>query len=110
VELGSPPFTDDRPVTLRWLLSMRAGIDVPGFAGYALNAKLPSLLEILNGTPPANSPPVRVLDAVMGPTSEPEARQRWLSPDRMVKRGLWIHRPDPYASQQGDSHGLLCRN
>ena len=26
----------------------------------------------------------------MGPTSEPEGRQRWLSPDRMVKRGSWI--------------------
>jgi hypothetical protein len=30
----------------------------------------------------------------MGPTSEPEARYRWLS-HRMVKRGPWIHRPDP---------------
>ena len=59
---------------------------------------------------PANYNDRLLLDAVMGPTSEPEARQRWLSPDRMVKRGLWIHRPDPYASQQGGSHGLLCRN
>src|SRR5262249_17050811 len=34
--------------------------NVPGFTGYALNAKVPSLLQILNGAPPANSPPVQV--------------------------------------------------
>src|SRR5262249_17810867 len=28
-----PSVTDGRPVTLRWLLSMRAGINVPGFTG-----------------------------------------------------------------------------
>lgn len=56
-----PPLTDGRPVTLRWLLSMRAGINVPGFAGYAPGSDVPSLLQILSGTPPANSPPVEVV-------------------------------------------------
>ena len=40
---------------------MTAGIGVPGFIGYELGAPLPTLTEILNGTPPANSPPVTVI-------------------------------------------------
>jgi len=54
-------------VTLRGLLSMTAGIGVPGFIGYEPGAPLPTLTEILNGTPPANSPPVTVI-AVPGST------------------------------------------
>jgi CubicO group peptidase (beta-lactamase class C family) len=54
-------FDQAHPVTLRGLLSMTAGIGVPGFLGYELGAPLPSLVEILNGTPPANSPPVTVI-------------------------------------------------
>src|SRR5262249_14629279 len=59
-----PPsdLTRDHKVTLRGLLSMTAGIDVPGYAGYAPGEVLPSLVQILDGTPPANSPPVRVVD------------------------------------------------
>jgi CubicO group peptidase (beta-lactamase class C family) len=49
------------PVTLRGLLSMMAGIGVPGFLGYAVEAPLPTLVQILDGTPPANSPPVTVI-------------------------------------------------
>jgi CubicO group peptidase (beta-lactamase class C family) len=56
-----PPYTDNHPVTLRWLLSMRAGASVPGFMGYDRGAPLPSLSEILNGTPPANSQPVTII-------------------------------------------------
>ena len=56
-----PPLTDGRPVTLRWLLSMRAGVNVPGFGGYAIGDSLPTLAQILNGTPPANSPRVQVV-------------------------------------------------
>ena len=51
----------DHPVTLRGLLSMTAGIGVPGFLGYAIDAPLPTLTQILDGAPPANSPPVTVI-------------------------------------------------
>jgi CubicO group peptidase (beta-lactamase class C family) len=51
----------DHPVTLRGLLSMTGGIGVPGFLGYEAGAPLPALTQILDGTPPANSPPVTVI-------------------------------------------------
>jgi CubicO group peptidase (beta-lactamase class C family) len=54
-------LTRGHPVTLRRLLSMTAGINVPGFVGYRPDETLPSLVQILEGTPPANSPPVRVV-------------------------------------------------
>jgi CubicO group peptidase (beta-lactamase class C family) len=53
-------WTRTRPVTLRGLLSMTAGIGVPGYLGYEPGAPVPTLRQILDGTPPANSEPVRV--------------------------------------------------
>jgi CubicO group peptidase (beta-lactamase class C family) len=58
-------FTRGHPVTLRELLSMTAGIGVPGYLGYEGGQKLPTLQQILDGAPPANSPPVRV-EAIPG--------------------------------------------
>lgn len=43
------------------LLSHTGGLSVGGFGGYETGKKLPSLIEILNGTPPANSMAVRSL-------------------------------------------------
>lgn len=54
-------FDKDHSVTLRGLLSMTGGIGVPGFAGYAVGQPVPDLKQILDGTPPANSPPVTVV-------------------------------------------------
>jgi CubicO group peptidase (beta-lactamase class C family) len=48
-------FDKGHPVTLRGLLSMTAGIGVPGFLGYEVGAPLPNLTQILYGAPPANS-------------------------------------------------------
>jgi CubicO group peptidase (beta-lactamase class C family) len=51
-------FTKEKKVTLRGLLSHSAGMTVHGFPGYAVDAPLPALLQILNGTPPANTRPI----------------------------------------------------
>jgi len=53
-------LTKGHPVTLRGLLSMSGGIGVPGFTGYEPGDPLPNLNQILDGSPPAHSPPVRV--------------------------------------------------
>jgi len=47
-------------VTLRMLLTHSAGLTVHGFPGYAAGDSLPSLLQVLDGTRPANTPAVRV--------------------------------------------------
>ncbi len=57
----------DEPVTLRQLLSHTAGATVEFFPGYAPGAPIPSLLDVLEGRPPANTDAVRI---------EPEARGR----------------------------------
>jgi CubicO group peptidase (beta-lactamase class C family) len=54
-------FDATHKVTLRGLLSMTGGIGVPGFLGYEAGAPLPTLTQILDGVPPANSPPVTVI-------------------------------------------------
>ncbi|WP_170108613.1 serine hydrolase domain-containing protein [Spirosoma oryzae] len=53
-------FTTDKKVTLRGILSHTAGLTVHGFPGYAVGAQIPSVVQILDGTAPANTPPVRV--------------------------------------------------
>ncbi len=57
-----PPhaWTGTEPVTLRRLLSHSAGLTVPGFPGYAQGAALPTLVQVLDGAPPANTAPIRV--------------------------------------------------
>jgi len=51
---------DPGTVTPRLLLDHGGGINVHGFSGYAKGKPLPSLMQILNGTPPANNSPIRV--------------------------------------------------
>jgi CubicO group peptidase (beta-lactamase class C family) len=58
-------FTDQKPVTLRELLSHTTGTTVHGFPGYASDAPVPNLQQILDGRPPANSAAIRV-DVVPG--------------------------------------------
>jgi CubicO group peptidase (beta-lactamase class C family) len=55
--------TKGRKVTLRGLLSHTAGLTVSGYRGYPSGAQLPTLQQVLNGEPPANSEPVRVMQA-----------------------------------------------
>jgi CubicO group peptidase (beta-lactamase class C family) len=47
-------------VTLRQLLSHSAGTTVHGFPGYSRYEEVPSLVQVLNGEAPANTPPVFV--------------------------------------------------
>ncbi len=47
-------------ITIRQLVSHTAGLTVHGFPGYAYDEPLPSLLNILEGTYPANTPAIRV--------------------------------------------------
>jgi hypothetical protein len=47
-------------VTLRGLLSHTAGLTVSSFNGYGVDEPIPSLVQVLDGVPPANTPAVRV--------------------------------------------------
>jgi CubicO group peptidase (beta-lactamase class C family) len=51
---------DDEHATLRRLLSHTAGVTPLNFRGYANSAPRPTLLQVLDGAPPANSAPIRI--------------------------------------------------
>jgi CubicO group peptidase (beta-lactamase class C family) len=56
-----PPNGSWQPrITLRQLLSHSAGLTVHGFPGYGVDEPIPTVVEVLNGQPPANTDPVRV--------------------------------------------------
>ncbi len=59
-KLPDNDFTKNKKVTLKHLLSHSAGTTVHGFLGYSPDLPVPSLAQVLDGTPPANSAPVRV--------------------------------------------------
>ncbi|HEY6827019.1 MAG TPA: serine hydrolase domain-containing protein [Gemmatimonadaceae bacterium] len=52
-------FTEHEKVTLRRLLTHTAGLTVWGFPGYALGGPVPTVPQVLDGLPPANTPAVR---------------------------------------------------
>lgn len=52
------PHTEERPVTLRDLLSHTGATTVAGFPGYPVDSDLPTILDVLCGRPPANTSPV----------------------------------------------------
>lgn len=58
-KLPATRFTEDRPVTLRHLLSHTGGLTVHGFPGYGVDAPKPTVPQILDGVEPANTDPVR---------------------------------------------------
>jgi CubicO group peptidase (beta-lactamase class C family) len=53
-------YTKHEHVTLRRILSHTAGLTVHGFPGYEAGAPIPTLVQVLNGEPPANTAAVRV--------------------------------------------------
>jgi CubicO group peptidase (beta-lactamase class C family) len=58
-------FTKEKKVTLRGLLSHSAGVNVSSFTGYLSGEQVPTLVQVLDGVKPANSPAVRV-EAIPG--------------------------------------------
>ena len=57
-------LTAQQPITLRLLVSHRAGTSVSGYGqGYPRSDPLPTLLQVLDGQPPAYTDPVRVIRA-----------------------------------------------
>src|SRR5205823_2964877 len=54
-------YTKQYKVTLRNILDMTSGLSVPGFAGHSVHDALPLLKQILNGEPPAENKPIRVI-------------------------------------------------
>ena len=54
-KLADNKFTSEKKVTLKNLLNHSAGVTVHGFLGYSPDLPVPSLLQVLDGTPPANS-------------------------------------------------------
>ena len=53
-------FTAMEPVTLRQIMSHGAGLTVHGFPGYAAGKPVPTVQQVLDGAPPANTAAVRV--------------------------------------------------
>jgi CubicO group peptidase (beta-lactamase class C family) len=59
-KLPDAPVAGGKPVTLRELLTHTGGTTVHGFPGYAADAPVPSLVQVLNGEKPANTPAIRI--------------------------------------------------
>lgn len=90
------PFTGSAPVTVRHLLAHQAGTTVSGFPGYGEGEALPDLLAVLNGTPPANTPPVTV-------TAAPGSRFRYSGGGFVIlQQALTDRTGQPFADLVGD--------
>jgi CubicO group peptidase (beta-lactamase class C family) len=59
-KLPDNDLTKQTPVTLRRILSHTAGTTVHGFPGYEAGTPLPTIQQVLDGTPPANTEAIRV--------------------------------------------------
>jgi CubicO group peptidase (beta-lactamase class C family) len=64
-KVPASPLTATQRVTVRRVLSHTAGLTGHGFPGYAPDSAQPTVVQVLDGRPPANTEPVRV-DAVPG--------------------------------------------
>lgn len=58
-KVPSEPVQAGKPITLRELLTHTGGTTVHGFPGYATDAPVPTLVQVLNGEKPANTPAIR---------------------------------------------------
>lgn len=53
-------FTEEEKVTLKHLVSHKAGLTVHGFLGYSPDLEVPTLVQLLDGKRPGNSNAIRV--------------------------------------------------
>ncbi|MFK7983438.1 MAG: serine hydrolase, partial [Saprospiraceae bacterium] len=53
-------FTKTEKVSLKHIVSHKAGLTVHGFLGYSPGLKVPTLVQLLEGQKPANSPAIKV--------------------------------------------------
>jgi CubicO group peptidase (beta-lactamase class C family) len=118
--------THRHKVTLRGLLSHTAGLTVHGFPGYASNAEVPTLRQILDGEPPANTAAIRVdcepgsqwrysgggytvlqqlLEDVTGTPFPEFMRSTVLEPLQMDHSTFEQPLPGAYAEQAASAHG-----
>ncbi|MDR3447942.1 serine hydrolase [Dyella sp.] len=59
-KVPASPLAPGAVVTLRELLNHTSGLSVHGFPGYAAGKPVPSLVQVLNGEPPANTAAVQL--------------------------------------------------
>jgi CubicO group peptidase (beta-lactamase class C family) len=59
-QLPDNEFTKEKKATLRNLLNHSAGINIHAIPGYSADLPAPTLVEILNGTPPVKNDPILV--------------------------------------------------
>lgn len=52
-QVPSYAFTEQRPVTLRHIMSHSAGFTVHGFPGHSAARPLPTVVQVLDGEPPS---------------------------------------------------------
>jgi CubicO group peptidase (beta-lactamase class C family) len=89
-------LTRKEKVTLRRILSHKAGLSVESFRGYQQGHPLPTLTQILNGEKPANSAPIWIV-------IEPGTKDLYSGGGFMVVQQLLIdlmHKPFPEIMEQ----------
>ncbi len=59
--LADNDLTETNKATVQRLMSHTGGTNVSGFAGYTVGSAIPTLLQVLNGAPPADTEPIRVI-------------------------------------------------
>lgn len=59
-KVPASPLAPGAVVTLRELLSHTSGLGIHGFPGYAVGRPVPTLVQVLNGEPPANTQAVQL--------------------------------------------------
>lgn len=70
-------------MTVRGLLSHSAGLNVSSFLGYSIKTPLPTLVQVLDGVPPANTPAIRV-------TAPPSTKRRYSGGGYVVLQQLLV--------------------